>query len=196
MAEDDRDRQADALRRMTGGGDDAPKPPPPPPASAAMFRAPRPAEPAAADAPDARPKRPAAPPSRAESQTPAGDAAAQRLASVSSNESDTVPVYVPRDADSTLSPATSPASVSSARALERERTFIPILLNCGTLLFMVGAARWLVPEDSAFRILSAATSLAILAFGVVLLAVAVLNMLQVRDRLAAPTPQTEPARRG
>jgi len=203
MAEDDSERQADALNAMTGGGGDAPEPPkPPPPRSAAQFRQARPqspvskpqeaapTEPAPTKPREPRPSRPAAPPAQPQAAIPSGDVAARRLGAVTSAESDTVPIYVPPPSGA-AAPTTSmnPAELASKRALDRKRTFIPVLLTCGVLLVISGAARFVVADDSAFRLLSPAMSLGLLGFGALLLFVAALNMLQVRDQIAAAVPQ-------
>ena len=189
MAQDENERQADALNAMTGGGGEPEPPqPPPPPRSAALFRQARPLEPGSESiAPEkdrprtARPARPVAAPGQA---TPSSeDLAAQRLGAVTSAESDRAAIYVPPSATPTPpAPSSSPIALSAERALDRKRTFIPILITCGVLLVVSGAARWVVGGDSAFAILSAAMSLALLGFGALLLGIAVLNMLQVRDQ--------------
>lgn len=199
MAEDDRERQADALSKMTGGGGGKEPEPAPPPASAAMFRKARPPAPGLEPSepePDprraARPDRPVAPPA---SETPApGYSPAQRLGAVTTAESDTVPIYVPPPAPG--APARSsinPAALLATRTLGRKRTVIPILLTCGALLVISGAARWVVSDDSAFHFVSAAMSLALLGFGGLLLFIAVLNMLQVRDQIAAGASKSRQA---
>jgi hypothetical protein len=199
MADDDNERQADALNAMTGGGggeSEPPQPPlpPPPPRSAALFRQARPLEPGSeAIAPEndrPRTPRPARPTSVPGQSTPTNDdIAAQRLRAVTSAESDRVPIYVP-PASTPMTPASSssPVALSAERAIDRKRTFIPILLTCGVLLVVSGAALWVVGVDSAFAILSAGMSLALLGFGALLLGIAVLNMLQVRDQ-PPPAPR-------
>ena len=177
MAEDDNERQADALRKMSEGGGPPPPQPPVPPKSAALFRQARPATPGA-DAPaagassarPARPDRPSAPPQTA----PA---------------SDVVAMDVPPTENASAATSISPEALEASRALERKRTMIPVLLTTGMLVTITGLARWVVAEDSAFRLFNNAASLAMLGLGGLLLGVAVLNMLQVRDQLAANAPQ-------
>jgi len=175
--EDDNERQADALRKMAGDAD-APAPQPPgPPKSAALFRQARPLAPGAEAPAEAakparapRPDRPSAPPRAAV-------------------ESDIVSMDVPAQPSATAATSLSPEELEAARALDRKRTMIPILLTIGLLLLIAGAARWVVAEDSAFRLFNNVVSLALLGLGGLLLGVAVLNMLQVRDQLAAAATQ-------
>jgi hypothetical protein len=86
-------------------------------------------------------------------------------------------------------PTFDAAAMTAQRGLHRKRTLIPILLTCGALLLATGGGRWVVSEDSAFRLLGAGASIAIASAGGLLIAVAALNMLQVRDQLAAEAAQ-------
>ncbi|MGA2233442.1 MAG: hypothetical protein ABSH22_21265 [Tepidisphaeraceae bacterium] len=67
------------------------------------------------------------------------------------------------------------------------------MLTLGTLFVLIGAGQWLTDQDypySAANMIWCAISLPIL--GAVLLSLAVVNMIYVRDKLAAiaPAPRT------
>jgi hypothetical protein len=89
------------------------------------------------------------------------------------------------------SPILSAASLPkrSARAqvlrqLDRRRTFIPILLTTGVLFCLFGAAQWLTDADYPFSATNMTWSaIALPGLGVLLLAMAVMNMLHVRGKL-------------
>src|SRR5688500_7561667 len=123
MAEDDRERQAEALSKMTGG--EEPAEPAPPPSSAKLFRQARPAEPGSnlPEPNEKRRARPAAPPSRDDPTIAPEDVAARRLGAVSTHESDTLPIYVPPSDPASTTSAATPQELTARRPLERKRTF-------------------------------------------------------------------------
>lgn len=187
MAEDDRQRQADALKKMSEQPPSQPEvpPPPQPPRSAVLFRQARPADPTSAHGParDAEPAPPSDPAPSPAAQPPRRPARPERpTAPPASSTHLAPPAAAPEPAPAAL------AAGAAVRTFHRKRTLIPILLTCGALLLATGAGRWMVSEDSAFRLLSGPLSIALAAIGAVLLAVAVLNMLQVRDQISASAP--------
>jgi hypothetical protein len=80
--------------------------------------------------------------------------------------------------------ASTPA-VPLFKTLGFRRTAIPILLTTSILMLAVAALRFVVDPDSVLALLPAWTPLALTFAAVLFLAVAVLNMMQVRQQLAA-----------
>ena len=80
------------------------------------------------------------------------------------------------------------------KQLDFKRTMIPILLTCGVLLIVGGASAWF--EASRVSIAQERWLPAVMIVaGAVLLAVAVMNMLQVRDLLRRQERQIARSRR-
>jgi hypothetical protein len=77
----------------------------------------------------------------------------------------------------------SPARGSDDRANRIRRTLIPILLTCGVLLIATASLKWIAGPISVFAQLELWMAILMIALGAMLLAVAGLNMLQVRDQL-------------
>jgi hypothetical protein len=71
------------------------------------------------------------------------------------------------------------------RTLAFRRTAIPILLTCGGLMLAVAVLKFVVDPDSVLALLPAWTPIALAGVAVVVVSVAVLNMAQVRQQLAA-----------
>jgi hypothetical protein len=67
------------------------------------------------------------------------------------------------------------------RRLHARRTLIPILLTCGVLLIAIASLKWLAGPISIFAQLELWVAIVMIALGGALLAVAGLNMLQVRN---------------
>jgi hypothetical protein len=97
--------------------------------------------------------------------------------------------------DDTAAPAPDPSVFAPKRAtreivadrqLHTKRTLIPILLTTGVLFPAVGSLKWTLGPDSPFAAWSVVTAAALITTGAVLLALAVFNMLQVRDMLRRP----------
>ena len=84
---------------------------------------------------------------------------------------------------SVFAPKQRTVDLVAERRLRNQRTAIPILLTCGILLPVTGAFKWLAPRDSVFALWDIWMPLALTAVGVLLLVVAVINMLHVRDAL-------------
>jgi hypothetical protein len=80
----------------------------------------------------------------------------------------------------------STAAVVNAvsHSLGFKRTIIPILLTCGALLLGTASLKWALGADSPMARLPMGVVTACAAVGAILLAIAALNMLQVRDELA------------
>lgn len=72
-----------------------------------------------------------------------------------------------------------------AKSMEGRRTAIPVLLVSGLMFAVAGALKYVVGEDSPISDFPAWMSISLFAVAAVLIAVAVLNMLQVRQQLGA-----------
>jgi hypothetical protein len=57
---------------------------------------------------------------------------------------------------------------------------IPILLTTGVMLFIMAAARWVVPDDAALAQMPAWSAMVLVALGALMLTLAGLNMMAVR----------------
>jgi hypothetical protein len=82
-----------------------------------------------------------------------------------------------------FAPKRSTRALVEDRALEARRTVIPILLTCGVLLPVVGSLKWLAGDESPFGAWSVWVPIVLGVLGLAILALAVLNMLQVREML-------------
>ena len=76
-------------------------------------------------------------------------------------------------------------SVPVFKTLSFRRTAIPILLTCSVLMVVVAGLKYTVNPDSVMALLPAWIPLVLVAAAVVFLGVAILNMAQVRQQLAA-----------
>ena len=92
-------------------------------------------------------------------------------------------VAAPAPDASVFAPKQRTADLIAQRRLHSQRTAIPILLTCGILLPAIGALKWLAPRDSVFAQWDIWMPLALGQVGVLLLIVAVINMLHVRQAL-------------
>ena len=86
------------------------------------------------------------------------------------------------------------------RQIHARRTLIPVLLTCGVLMPLVGSLKWLRGVGSPFAAWPIWPPIVLSACGVALLALAVANMMQVRQlsrRTPPPLPrEITPAARG
>jgi hypothetical protein len=57
---------------------------------------------------------------------------------------------------------------------------IPILLTTGVMLFVMAAARWVVPDDAALAQMPVWSAAVLIFLGALMLGLAVLNMMAVR----------------
>jgi len=132
-----------------------------------------------------------APMTPARPSAPRADAPAA-LSSVSSEDDDAV-IVPPPDA-SAFAARRGTALEQALRSLHTRRMMIPILLTCGVLLPAIASLKWLASPVSVFALLDTWIAVGMALLGVVLLALAVMNMLQVRDQLrAAARPRTAAA---
>ena len=92
-------------------------------------------------------------------------------------------VAAPAPDASVFAPKRRTADLLAERRLNAQRTAIPILLTCGVLLPAVGSLKWLAPRDSAFAQWDVAMPVILAFVGLMLLGVAAINMLHVRDTL-------------
>jgi hypothetical protein len=185
------------------------KPPAPPAPSADGARPPAPAtppRPAARPAPakppaprPPRPDRPAAPAARVVPDAPEETVAPMVVnGSIPDDDRLDLPAptpdmlaHLPAPAEHHLS-AAAVAAVVVPHGLGFRRTIIPVLLTCGVLLLVTAAVRWLGGDDSPFVALPAWVAAALAGAGVAFLAVAVLNVFQVREELARIAAATGP----
>ena len=94
---------------------------------------------------------------------------------------------------SVFAPKVRAADLLAEQRLRAQRTVIPILLTCGLLLPAVGSLKWLAGEDTVFAQWSVALPVALGVGGILLLCVAAIKMLHVRDALKRrpPPPRTD-----
>jgi hypothetical protein len=188
MAQSDKDNLADALARLADGD-----------------VAPSEQEPAApademAHSSTTKPQRAAAP---AEFDPPPMPAIPQRTQFVTPAEA--VEQIVDGDDDESSMPAPEadvfvPRHHAARRAavyqtLEFRRTLIPVLLTCGALLIAFASARHLVGPDSPLADLPPWLAPVLILSGTVLLALAGLNMLSVKSRMAEHELRVDKLRR-
>ena len=76
------------------------------------------------------------------------------------------------------------------QSLRVRRTIVPILLTLGLLLPLLGALWFLTDDDSPFRALNIAVPISLIAVGVILFILAILNIVHLAHvlRSNAPTP--------
>jgi hypothetical protein len=84
---------------------------------------------------------------------------------------------------SVFAPKFRTADLLAQQRLNTQRTAIPILLTCGVLLPAIGSLKWLAGADSVFAHWDIVLPIVLAVAGVLLLVVAVINMLHVRDAL-------------
>jgi hypothetical protein len=77
-------------------------------------------------------------------------------------------------------PAAKPKRRKSSSAAGFRRTMIPILLTTGVMLFVMAAARWIVPDDAPLAQMPVWSVAVLIFLGVVMLGLAVLNMMAVQ----------------
>jgi hypothetical protein len=58
---------------------------------------------------------------------------------------------------------------------------IPVLLTTGVMLFIMAAARWVVPDDAALAQMPVWSAALLIVLGAVMITLAVANMMSVRD---------------
>jgi hypothetical protein len=92
------------------------------------------------------------------------------------------PVYAPH-ATPPRAASTRPTRESLYRRLSFRRTIIPILLTQGVALPALAAWWFLLDQDSPLKAVGLVLPLTLLAVGIVMLGLAVLNMVQVRHQL-------------
>jgi hypothetical protein len=117
--------------------------------------------------------------------TPPQTARIERLGSTVDDADDDV-VAAPAPDASVFAPKRRTADLLLESRLHNQRTAIPVLLTCGVLLPAIGSLKWLAPRDSVFAQWDVTMPLILGIAGVLLLAVAVMNMLHVRDALRRP----------
>jgi hypothetical protein len=114
-------------------------------------------------------------------------------APVSASDADDAVIAPPPDA-SVFAAKVRTVDLVAQQKLHAQRTAIPILLTCGVLLPAVGALKWLAPRTSVFAAWDVVLPIGLFVVGAMLLILAVLNMLHVRDTLrrlkrrAGPSP--------
>jgi len=180
MAQSNKDELADALARLASG-DVAPSEQEPPAPSDAPHR-PSNAKPQRAAAP-AEAFAPPPMPQRFEPATPADQLGSELIDQGIVDDDDTVSVPAP---DATVF-APRPVAIHRAavyQTLEFRRTLIPVLLTCGVVLIAFASARHLLGQDSPLNDLPPWLAPVLFLTGTVLLALAVLNMLSVKRRIA------------
>jgi hypothetical protein len=174
-----------------------------PPAAPAVTRAPRPAAPGTAArgtgaptaaAPAARPASPAAPPVAARPQRPTAPTASVPAPAapvetpdvIDDDDSVIVPAYeTAKLARPSTSAALARAKVAKHKRLEFRRTFIPVLLTTGVLMFLFGVAKFLIGDESSLSSLPNWMPMVLFAGALVMLGLAAVNMLSVCKEMAA-----------
>ena len=86
---------------------------------------------------------------------------------------------------SVFAPRRPTRDLRADRQLHSRRTLIPILLTCGVLMPAVGALKWLRGPESPFAAWPIWAPLVLAGCGLVLLLLAVVNMMQVRQMMRA-----------
>lgn len=188
MAESDKDNLADALARLADGDVAPSEQEPVAPADETAHSSP------------IKPHRAAAP---VEFDPPPMPAIPQRTQFVTAAEA--VEQIVDGDDDESSMPAPEadvfvPRHHAARRAavyqtLEFRRTLIPVLLTCGALLIAFASARHLVGPDSPLADLPPWLAPVLILSGTVLLALAGLNMLSVKSRMAEHELRVDKLRR-
>ena len=86
----------------------------------------------------------------------------------------------------TYTPSHKPAApkLPFYKTLNFRQTVIPILLTCGVMLLVMASLKFVVNPDSPLAALPGWMPVVLVVIAAGLLAVAVLNMLQVRQQLA------------
>jgi len=195
------------IHRPTGTPSARPRPQPrvnAPPAAAptavppATARQGRPSQPVPSAPPPPRPVAPATP--SPTYQPPAAPAAATSSSYIT-DDGETTGIQPVDEDDAVIVPAAPlsalgfrphagpSASVTAARALDRRRTIIPLLLTAGLLLLATAVLRFVAHPDSPLAGLPAWIPVVLVLVAAVILGVAGLNMAQVRQHLRN-TPAT------
>ncbi len=186
----------------------APRRPTTPPASAKRpeaseqnpQRAVRPAKPSSAPNRSAKPARPAAgaskqsesaAPSRERSRSSAPFVERTDAAAAEAVDEDDL-VIVPAMPIEYRGPSAPHAKRPSyLKSLRFRQTIIPVLLTMGVLVAAFGALHYLVSRDAPLAVLPGWLALLLIASGLFLLGLGVMNMLQVRGELAAAQPPAQ-----
>ena len=84
---------------------------------------------------------------------------------------------------SVFAPRRSTRDLIAERQLNNRRTLIPILLTCGVLLPAVGSLKWLRGPESAFTAWPVWAPLLLAALGALMLFLAIVSMIQVRQMM-------------
>jgi hypothetical protein len=105
----------------------------------------------------------------------------------SSEAADTTPddaVAAPAPTLDVFAPKHRTADLIAQHQLDAYRTAIPILLTLGVIFLIVASLKWISPDGSPFVEWESWVSFVFLLGGLAVLAVAILNMLHVRNQLA------------
>ncbi|HTL30013.1 MAG TPA: hypothetical protein VL282_12360 [Tepidisphaeraceae bacterium] len=199
MSRENEDETADALRRLADGHDDSPHDDSSPSDAIIPMEAPqnasqpkRPSRPAApssskpASASKPPPARPARP-SRPEAPQAPSDVDAESIPKTPTPIPEEPEFVADDDDDTVVAPAPEPAvfvpkktTTTRGPSLDFRRTLIPILLTFGIALPAIGIWWFTLDDDSPLRVIGLLFPITMLVLGAVLLALAGLNMAQVR----------------
>jgi hypothetical protein len=91
--------------------------------------------------------------------------------------------FIPRQ--KSTGSAEARAAVAAKKNLEYRRTLIPILLTCGTLLLGFGILKFVAGSDSTLQFIPSWIPIGLLCTGALLLALAGVNMMSVKQQLTA-----------
>jgi hypothetical protein len=106
-------------------------------------------------------------------------------------------VFAPRVyAPDVLASGRAARDLDASRRLERKRTLIPILLTLGALLPAIASLKWLAGDESPFAAWDLWVPVVMCTASMCLIALAALNMLQVRHVLRNPTLRNTVLRNG
>ena len=100
------------------------------------------------------------------------------------NEDDVLLAAPPPDTTA-LATGRATHELITGRQIRTRRTLIPILLTCGVLMPAVASLKWLRGAESPFAAWPLWPPVVLTGCGLILLALAVLNMLQVRHLMRA-----------
>jgi hypothetical protein len=121
--------------------------------------------------------------SRGHEVTPPQPARLEPVAPADAGADDDDEVAAPAPDASVFAPRRRTADLLLERRVHNQRTAIPVLLTCGVILPLIGSFKWLASRDSIFAQWDIWMPVILSIAGVLLLAVAVINMLHVRDAL-------------
>jgi hypothetical protein len=193
MAQSDKDNLADALARLADGdiapSEQEPAAPGDEIAAPSATKPLRAAAPAEFDLPSPPP-----PPMPAIPQRAHFESAADAVEQIVDGDDDETSMPAP-DADVFAPRHHAARRAAVYQTLEFRRTLIPILLTCGALLIAFASARHLVGPDSPLADLPPWMAPVLILSGTVLLALAGLNMLSVKSRMAEHELRVDKLRR-